>query len=253
MTNKLKYFVANWKMFGNFTYLKNFQKVHNFLALNKKLRKKNKVILCLPNTLLYFYKKKINSKFISLGAQNCHYLQKFGPYTGSVSPYMLKSVGSEYVILGHSENRFQGETNKIISKKIQSSLDQNLKVIFCVGETLKEKKRKKTFSILKRQIMSSIKKNFNLNKIIIAYEPVWSIGTGKTPKTNELVKTFNFIKSIFKKKLKVRKPPTILYCGSVNSNNVRKFSSISDIDGFLIGSASISPKNFIDIIKNCYK
>ena len=253
MTNKLKYFVANWKMFGNFTYLKNFQKVHNFLALNKKLRKKNKVILCIPNTLLYFYKKKINSKFISLGAQNCHYLQKFGPYTGSISSYMLKTVGTKYVILGHSENRSQGETNKIICKKIQSSLNQNLKVIFCIGETLKEKRRKKTFFILKRQITSSIKKNFNLNKIIIAYEPVWSIGTGKIPKVKELEKTFKFIKIVFKKSLKVKKPPTILYGGSVNSSNVRKFSFISDIDGFLIGSASISSKNFIDIIKNYYK
>ena len=253
MTNKLKYFVANWKMFGNFTYLKNFHKVHKFLAINKKLTKKNKVILCIPNTLLYFYKKKFNSKFISLGAQNCHYLQKYGPHTGSVSSYMLKNVGAKYVILGHSENRIEGETNKIIGKKIQSSLGQNLKVIFCIGESLKEKKRKKTFFILKKQIMSSIKKNFNLNKIIIAYEPVWSIGTGKTPKAEELEKTFKFIKDVFNKNLKVKKPPVILYGGSVNSNNIRKFSLISDIDGFLVGGASISSKNFIDIIKNFYK
>ena len=99
---------------------------------------------------------------------------------------MLKKVGSRYIILGHSENRSEGETNQILKKKIQSVLNTNLNVIFCIGETLLEKKRKKTFFTLKKQLKNSLKKDFDINKIIFAYEPVWSIGTNKVPKIKEL-------------------------------------------------------------------
>ena len=126
-------------------------------------------------------------------------------------------------------------------------------MIFCIGETFYEKKRNKTFFVLRKQIKSSLEKNFNMNKIIIAYEPVWSIGTNKIPKMNELKKTIKFIKNDFKKILKTKKYPKVLYGGSVNDKNIRLFSSISQIDGFLIGGASQSAKKFIDIIKNYYK
>ena len=253
MTNKLKYFIGNWKMFGDFQSLHIIRKIHQFALKFNKLHKKNKIILCVPSTLIDFFTKKIKSKFVSIGAQNCHYHQAHGPFTGAVSALMLKKVGAKYVILGHSENRTEGDTNKIIKKKIESALSQKLNIIFCIGETYNEKKSRKTFFVLRQQIKKSIDKKFNLKKIIVAYEPVWCIGTGKIPKTNELKKTFKFIKNEFKKILKTKKPPIVLYGGSVNDKNIRNFSSFSDIDGFLIGNASQLPKKFIDIIKNYYK
>ena len=252
MTNKLMYFIGNWKMFGDFGSFKIIHKINQFSRKSKNQFKK-KIILCVPNTLIHFFKKKLKSKFISLGVQNCHYHQGYGPFTGSVNASMLKKAGAEFVILGHSENRSEGETNQLIKKKIESALNEELSVIFCIGETLKEKKRGKTFSILKNQIKSSLEKKFNVNKIIFAYEPVWSIGTNKIPKMNELKSTIKFIKNEFKKAFKTKQSPKVLYGGSVNDKNISLFSSISEIDGFLIGGASQSSKKFIDIVKNYYK
>jgi triosephosphate isomerase len=252
MTNKLRYFIGNWKMFGDFG---SFKIIHNINHFSRKYKNrfKKKIVLCVPNTLIYSFNKKLKSKFISLGVQNCHYHQGYGSFTGSVSSSMLKKAGAEFVILGHSENRSAGETNQLIKKKIKSALNEKLNIIFCIGETLKEKKRHKTFSILKKQIRSSIEKKFNMGKIIFAYEPVWSIGTNKIPKISDLKNTIKFIKNELYRTFKGKKSPKVLYGGSVNDKNIKLFSSISEIDGFLIGGASQSSKKFIDIIKNYYK
>ena len=252
MTNKLKYFIGNWKMFGDFSSFKIIHQINQFSQKYHKLNRK-KIILCVPNTLIYYFNKKLKSKFISLGAQNCHYHEGYGAFTGSVNASMLKKMGTQYIILGHSENRLEGETNQLIKKKIKSALNQQLNIIFCIGETYKEKKRGKTFSILAAQLKNSLEKNFNIDKIILAYEPVWSIGTNKIPKMSELVKTIKFIKSECIKIFKSKKFPKVLYGGSVNPKNIHLFSLISEIDGFLIGGASHSSKKFIDIIKNYYK
>ena len=252
MTNKLKYFIGNWKMFGDFSSFKIIYKINQYIYKEKNFNKK-KIVLCVPNTLIHFFQKKLKSKLISLGAQNCHYHETYGPFTGSVNASMLKKVGAEYIILGHSENRLEGETNQIIKKKIISALNQKLNVIFCIGETYKEKSKGKTFSILRKQIKSSLNKKFIKNKIILAYEPVWSIGTNKIPKKSELQNTIKFIKKDFRKIFKTNKSPKVLYGGSVNHQSIGLLSSISEIDGFLIGSASQSAKKFIDIIKNYYK
>ena len=116
MTNKLRYFIGNWKMFGDFGSFKIIHKINEFSRKSKNKSKK-KIILCVPNTLIHFFKKKLKSKFISLGVQNCHYHQGYGPFTGSVNASMLKKAGAEFVILGHSENRSEGETNQLIKKK----------------------------------------------------------------------------------------------------------------------------------------
>jgi len=253
MTNKLKYFIGNWKMFGDFGSFKIVSRINQYSHRSKKVFKKKKIVLCVPNTLIHFFSKKLKSKFISLGAQNCHYHQGSGPFTGSVNALMLKKAGAKYIILGHSENRSEGETNKLIKKKIISALKQKLNIIFCIGETLKDKKKGKTFSILRNQLRGSLEKKFNLKKIILAYEPVWSIGTNRIPKMNELDNTIKFIKKDFKKNFKTKNYPKVLYGGSVNHKNIRLFSPISQIDGFLIGGASQSSKKFIDIIKNYYK
>ena len=252
MTNKLKYFIGNWKMFGDFSSFKIIYKINQYIYKEKNFNKK-KIVLCVPNTLIHFFQKKLKSKLISLGAQNCHYNETYGPFTGSVNASMLKKIGAEYIILGHSENRLEGETNQIIKKKIISALNQKLNVIFCIGETYKEKSKGKTFSILRKQIKSSLNKKFIKNKIILAYEPVWSIGTNKIPKKSELQNTIKFIKKDFRKIFKTDKSPKVLYGGSVNHQSIGLLSSISEIDGFLIGSASQSAKKFIDIVKNYYK
>ena len=157
---------------------------------------------------------------------------------------MLKNVGAKYIILGHSENRLKGDDNKKINLKIKSALKAGLKVIFCIGETLREKRNKKTKQILSKQIQVGLKSVNNNSKIIIAYEPIWSIGSGIIPKPNDLIKSISFIKSKF-----VKKSPKILYGGSVNPNNIDQIKNINTIDGFLIGGASQDPKKFIDIIK----
>tara|TARA_Y100001980_G_C14447174_1_gene231885 strand:- start:97 stop:843 length:747 start_codon:yes stop_codon:yes gene_type:complete len=244
MTNNI-YLVANWKMYGGPSNLKSLNKVINLRKL-KKYRKAN-IIYFPPFTLISNLVSKFKKTNISVGGQNCHYQENYGSFTGSISPKMLKDLGCKYVILGHSENRILGETDEIINKKIQSALNKKLKIIFCIGETLSEKKSKLTFSVLKRQINKGLKRIKNFQKIIIAYEPVWSIGTGIIPKNKELETNVGKIRNIFSKKTK--KKLLILYGGSVNSKNISILKNISGIDGFLIGSASQNSKKFIDIIK----
>ena len=253
MTNKLKHFIGNWKMFGDFGDFKIISKINKFSYQSRKKLKKKKIILCVPNTLIHFFKKKLVSKFISLGVQNCHYHEGYGPFTGSINASMLKKAGAEYIILGHSENRLEGESDKLIKKKIVSANRQRLTIIFCVGETSDEKRKNKTISVLRRQMKNSLVKNLNVNRIIIAYEPVWSIGTNKIPKMTELRNIIKFIRNEAKKFLKINVHPKVLYGGSVNDKNITLFSTLSEIDGFLIGGASQSSKKFIDIVKNYYK
>ena len=244
MTNKYMYFIANWKMFGELKSLNSLHKVIKFLK-NFKKNKSIKIIYCPPSTLIRPMSKKLLNSKIEVGAQNCHEHENFGAFTGSVNSKMLKSVGAKYIIIGHSENRQSGESNKLINLKIKSALKSGLKVIFCVGETLKEKRKKITKQVLNKQIDLGLYKIKNKNNIILAYEPVWSIGTGLIPKNNELTDTINFLK----KKLKKNK---ILYGGSVNSKNIDQLKSIDILDGFLVGGASQDPKKFIDIIKKTY-
>ena len=189
--------------------------------------------------------KKLKNSRIEVGAQNCHENLAYGAFTGSINSKMLKNVGAKYVIIGHSENRQAGETDKLINLKVKSALKSGLKIIFCVGETLKEKRKKITKQILNKQIKLGLKKIKNKNKILIAYEPVWSIGTGLIPKSNELFDTINFIK---KKNINLK----VLYGGSVNPKNIYQLKAINNIDGFLIGGASQDQNKFIDIIKKTY-
>ena len=193
MTNKIL-FIANWKMFGNLNWVKSIESVIN---LSKKKNYKNaKIIYCPPYTLLNYFVIKTRKTNLDVGAQNCHYEINTGPYTGSISSTMIKKLGAKYVIIGHSENRSNGETNTQINKKIHSAILNNLNVIFCIGENKQEKKNKKTLAVLKKQITNVFNKKLNKKNIIVAYEPVWSIGTGKIPTKNELKETIIYIKKI---------------------------------------------------------
>ena len=245
MTNKIL-FIANWKMFGDLNSVKSIQSVIN---LSKKKNYKNaKIIYCPPYTLLNYFVIKTRKTNLDVGAQNCHYEINTGPYTGSISSTMIKKLGAKYVIIGHSENRSNGETNNLINKKIHSAILNNLNVIFCIGENLFEKKNKKTNKILKQQIDLGLKKIKKIDKIIFAYEPVWSIGTGKVLTNKELTKQVIIIKKIIKNKFKNQKTK-IIYGGSVNNQNINNLKQIKEINGFLIGGASQNSKKFIDIIK----
>ena len=236
------YFIANWKMFGDLTTLNSLDKVIKF---SKNIKKnKIKLIYCPPSTLIRPLSKRLKKTKIEVGAQNCHHSYDTGAYTGQVNSRMLKSVGAKYVIIGHSENRQLGDNDKLINLKIKSATRAGLKVIFCIGETLEQKKNKKTNHVLANQINNGLKSIKNKSNIIVAYEPVWSIGSGLIPKSDELIKSIAYIKSkLGNKSIK------ILYGGSVNSNNVDKLKIITGIDGFLIGGASQNSNKFIDIIK----
>ncbi len=245
MTNNM-FFIANWKMFGDNKSVNSVKKVIK-LSKDKKF-KKVQIVYCPPYTLLdKFFRLSKNSN-VKIGSQNCHYSEKPGPFTGSINANLIKSIGAEYVIIGHSENRFTGDNNNLINSKIKSALNNKLKIIFCIGETLKEKRNKKTNSILNSQIVNGLKNIKINNNIIFAYEPVWSIGTGLVPKNRDLEKQISVIKKIIMRFWKL-KNPKIVYGGSVNIKNINNFKKVSSINGFLIGGASQNTKNFIDIIK----
>ena len=240
------YFIANWKMYGN---TQDIEKIKPIIRLSKSNKyKKVKIVYCPPYTLLKDFYIKIKKTRISIGAQNCHQNFNFGPFTGSINSKLIKSTGAEYVIIGHSENRNQGDKDKDINKKIKSALKKNLKIIFCIGENLKEKKKNITYSVLKKQLKNGMKDIKKLENIIIAYEPIWSIGTGLVPKNSELKKNINNINKIIKSSKKYNKMK-IIYGGSVNPENIKNLSKISEIAGFIIGGASTNSKKFIDIIK----
>jgi len=244
MTNKYMYFVANWKMFGDFKSLKLVNKVISF---SKKFKSsKFKIIYLPPTTLICPMAQMVKNTKIEVGAQNCHHQDNYGAETGSVNAKMVRGVGAKYVILGHSENRENGESDKLINQKIKTALKNKLKVIFCIGEKIKDKRNKKTKSVLSKQIKLGLKGIKLNNNIIIAYEPVWAIGSGMIPKSNDLLNAIDFIKSRFKQNLK------ILYGGSVNDKNINELKTIHNIDGFLVGGASQNSKKFIDIIKKTY-
>ncbi len=247
----MRYFIGNWKMFGIPKSINILNKINSFHSKDKN-RKKYRIIITPPYTLIENYAKYFKNRNISIGSQNCYQKDHFSSNTAAVSPYMLKKVGAQYTLIGHSDNRSEGDTDDMLKNKVKFALKNNLKVVFCIGENKKDKKNKRTFDVLKNQITKVLEKNLIGNNIIVAYEPIWSIGTGKIPTRDELEKTTKHIKKILKVIFK-KKTPAVLYGGSVDGSNIRMFKEIREIDGFLIGGASKSSKKFIDIIKNYYR
>ena len=237
-------------MFGHLNSLKSLDKVIYFQKKNKNARKL-KIIYCPPFTLLDAFVQKLKKTKIKTGAQNCSFQSNYGPPTGSINAMMIKSLKCEYVILGHSEKRSKGENDKIINKKIFSALKNNLKVIFCIGETSTQKRKKLTKKVLYNQLNNGLKNIKNKKNIIIAYEPVWSIGSGLIPKIEDLIDTTEIIKIFLTSKMKF-KNPKVLYGGSVNPKNITLLRKVANLDGFLIGGASQNSNKFIDIIKKTF-
>ncbi len=246
-----KYFIANWKMNGLKKDLGQIDNVEKYLLKNKKLRNLN-CIFCLPYTLLGFASHKLKLKKANLGAQNIsNKALDSGAYTGCISSNMIKDLNVKFTLIGHSEVRSSGETDKDISEKINLASKKGLKVILCIGESLKDFKNKKSFNIVKKQLNLCLKHNKrNLKNVLIAYEPIWSIGTGVVPDNiyldNFLKKLKKYIKMNFKKNI------PLLYGGSVSQKNINHLKNLKLCDGFLVGGASLFSKNFIDIIGKYY-
>ena len=226
---------------GNIKMNMRFGEIPNYIRHFKNI-KNNNLVICPSFVYIPYF---LNYGF-NVGSQNvCAY--EDGGYTGEISASQLHSLGIKYRIIGHSERRGKlKETDIEINKKIKNSLKSDLKVILCIGETEQEKDLLKKDIVLKRQIRNALFDIEDLNNIIIAYEPVWSVGTNKVPSNEELEKTILYIKNIiynmYKKDIKV------IYGGSINEKNIDNFKSIKKLDGFLIGSASINPSRFIEII-----
>ena len=239
--NKGKLIVANWKM--NFLYKNAFNFCKKIL-LKKKLIK-NKFVICPPTTLIL----QLSSKFkgITFGAQDCHY-EKLGAYTGDISALMLKDINCKHVIIGHSERRkYYFEDHIILKRKIESVINAGLIPIYCIGEDINIKRKDKTKNHLLRQLLNTLPKK-NKNKIIIAYEPIWSIGTGNTPTVNEIEDVNLYIKKIITKINLSYEKTSILYGGSVNKRNSLVFLDNKNIDGLLIGGASLNLNTFSSIL-----
>lgn len=206
-----------------------------------------------PFTALYAVFKEIEGSPIRLAAQNLFYEEK-GAYTGEISSLMLKTLGCHYVIIGHSERRqLFGESDETVNRRIKAALGQGLKSIFCVGETLKEREEGKTFSVIERQLMGGLK-NLGVKEfenIVIAYEPVWAIGTGKTATPQQAEEVHRFIR-VQVEKLYSRETAEgvrIQYGGSVTPENIKGLMDQEDIDGALVGGASLKAETFLKIVR----
>ncbi|MGQ9642400.1 MAG: triose-phosphate isomerase [Ignavibacterium sp.] len=246
-----KIIVGNWKMNNDLQ-----QSINLIEELKNKLAGKTvncDVVICPPFTSLYEAKKIINGSIIKLGAQNMFY-EDSGAFTGEISAPMLKSVGCEYVILGHSERRtIFGEKDDMINKKVRKAISQNLKPILCVGETLEEREKDVTEKVVKRQIekgLNDVTPDEVLN-VIIAYEPVWAIGTGKTATPQQAQEVHAFIRKLlatmYSKDFAELIP--IQYGGSVKPDNANELLSQKDIDGALVGGACLKADSFMGIIE----
>jgi triosephosphate isomerase (TIM) len=253
-----KIIVANWKMNPQsllkakklFLSIKNgIEKTHNIL-------KKSEIIICPPFVYLEPLSKLLQPKTYNLkpklGAQDLFWEEK-GAFTGEISPKMLKNLRIEYVILGHSERRhILKETDEMIAKKLKTAIKNKLKPILCIGETEIERRSGKTFKILKNQLNRAIEnlqpETYNLKTIIIAYEPVWAIGTGNPCKPEEAKEVLIFLKKETEQLNNLTTQQLILYGGSVNSQNAKDYIEVG-FDGLLIGGASLKPREFIEILK----
>ena len=244
-----KVIAGNWKMNNDLNESQDLvSKIINGLGNDTKCD----VIVCPPFTSLNEVSSLVKNTPVKLGAQNL-YFEESGAFTGEISATMLKSVGCEYVIIGHSERRtIFGELDDVINKKIQRALKQNLKPIFCVGELLEQREDGTTMEVVKNQILKGLKDitPAQLSEIIIAYEPVWAIGTGKTATPEQAQEVHAAIRELIVENFSddVADNLVIQYGGSVKPDNAGELLSKKDIDGALVGGACLKADSFLGII-----
>ena len=244
--------IANWKM--NLQYDEVKKLTSNIIKGIDDNFNETKKILCVPFIYIKTVQKLLNDKEnIFVGAQNCNENQD-GAFTGEVSCSMLNSIGIKYVIIGHSERReYYYESDEIIKNKIFQAINNNIIPIFCFGETLEARENKSYYNCVESQIEKSLfRLNSNqISNIILAYEPVWAIGTGKVPELNEIEQMHKFIREKIKSKYDklISRNISILYGGSVNSSNAKNIFNLPNVNGGLIGGASLNSDEFLRIVK----
>lgn len=231
-------FIANWKMNKTIAEAQKF--VEDFK--NTNFQDDQEVVICPSFTLLSTLNQELKASKIKLGAQNM-YFEETGAFTGEVSPNMLKELGCTYVILGHSERRqIFHETDELINKKVQAALAHDLTPVFCVGETLEQRENNQTAQIITEQIKQGLNNIQDFEKIVIAYEPVWAIGTGKVATPEQAQEVHALIRRLTNQNV------PILYGGSVKPDNIKALMSQPDINGALVGGASLKVDDFKNII-----
>ena len=251
MKNNKKLLIAgNWKMNG---LRKSSLMISSLIKYIKNKKFKNTdILICPPFTIANIFSTLSKKSNLIIGAQDCSDKES-GAFTGDISPEMLKDIDLEMVILGHSERReYHNETSEIVKKKAINALKNKLKVIICVGESLSQKKNGKTLRIIGDQLKKSLPDKITSNNLIIAYEPIWAIGSGLIPKNEDIFKVHEFIAKKLVKKYGVKgKKIKILYGGSVNKKNAEDILSIDFVNGALVGGASLSYKDFKSILDFC--
>ncbi len=237
---------GNWKM--NKTQAEATVLINDLKPLIEKA--KAEVVVCVPFTDIAVVKEAIKGSKIKLGAQNVAWADN-GAFTGEISADMLKEMGVEYVIIGHSERRqYFGETDKSVNMRLVQALKNGLKPIVCVGETLTEREKNKTKKVLKKQVLEGFEGITDFSNIVIAYEPVWAIGTGKTATAEDANKTIGYIRSLVRKTwgAEVAKALRIQYGGSMKPTNAKELMAMRNIDGGLIGGAALKATDFAGIV-----
>ena len=239
---------GNWKM--NKTAKEAEALINELKPLVAK--SKPEVVICVPYTDLWVAKSAIEGSKIKLGAENVAWADS-GAFTGEISADMLKEIGVEYVIIGHSERRqYFGETDETVNKRTKQALAKGLKPIVCVGETLEEREKNKTNKVLKKQILGGFDgiTAEDFDNIVVAYEPVWAIGTGKTATAEDANTTIAYIRRVIKNAFgkEVAKALRIQYGGSMKPSNAKELMAMKNIDGGLIGGASLKAADFSAIV-----
>lgn len=235
-----KYILANWKMNQNFSAIEGYVDY-----LKKNAESKNNVVVCVPSVMIKSFSDAAHGEIV-VGAQNCHFAES-GAYTGEVSAQMIKEAGAEYVIIGHSERRlYFDETNEFLNKKLVSAIKHDLKVIFCIGETLEQKDNFE--AVLKKQILEGFEGVSDFSSVIVAYEPVWAIGTGKVATVDDIRTVHRYIKNTIHGNFGVDLP--VVYGGSVKPANCSEILKLDEVDGVLVGGACLKPEDFCAIINS---
>ena len=239
------YIIANWKM--NFNVEESSVFMNKLLSVSNEISKNLKIIICPQHLLISNLKNHSNNTNIFLGAQDCHYKEK-GAFTGDSSIDLVKALNCKYVILGHSERRiFHHETSQVVKKKVELVASKSVEPILCIGEKLKHRVSKNYIDVILKQLDESLPNG--IKKIIIAYEPIWSIGSGETPTTQNIEEVAQSIYNFLTNYRKSIDNPKILYGGSVNKDNASAICKIKNINGCLIGGASLIIDEFKEIIR----
>ncbi len=262
VNKKQKIIIGNWKM--NPLSVKKaefiFQKIRKGLSFYlKKADPQGKIVICPPFVYLANFKKikertKNKKNILEIGAQDVFW-EKEGAFTGEISSAMLKDLGCQYIIIGHSERRnYLQETNQMINRKLKHSLKEKLIPILCIGEKKEERKQGLTEKVLAKEIKSAFNgiSKEEIKRVYVAYEPIWAIGSGKACNKEEIERVYFFLQKIFNKMYGFRlfqERIKFLYGGSISKENIKNYLDSQILDGFLVGGASLDPENFLSIIR----